>query len=123
VRLPIELRKIEGAPPSFIDLLFAEVLPASGKGLFAKNKQDNLTGRWKVSILRTGGVSEYMKAEVDEELAWKMSVVAEGQNLELSKVVGEVVWARSLEFTYPLSEYKPDKIEKFAKAYIQKRNQ
>jgi hypothetical protein len=64
-----------------------------------------------------------MKAEVDEELAWKMSVVAEGQNLELSKVVGEVVWARSLEFTYPLSEYKPDKIEKFAKAYIQKRNQ
>jgi hypothetical protein len=123
VRLPIELRKIEGAPPSFIDLLFAEVLPASGKGLFARNKQDTLTGRWKVSILRTGGVSEYMKAEVDEELAWKMSVVAEGQNLELSKVVGEVVWARALEFTYPLSEYMPDKIEKFAKAYIQKRNQ
>ena len=120
VRLPIELRKIEGAPPSFIDLLFAEVLPASGKGLFAKNKQDILTGRWKVSLLRTGGVSEYTKAEVDEELAWKMSVVAEGQNLELSKVIGEVVWARSLEFEYPLSDFKPDEIEKLAKAYIQK---
>ena len=120
VRLPIELRKIEGAPPSFIDLLFAEVLPASGKGLFAKNKQDILTGRWKVSLLRTGGVGEYMKSDVDEELAWKMSVVAEGQNLELSKVIGEVVWARSLEFEYPLSDFKPDEIEKFAKAYIQK---
>ena len=123
VRLPIELRKIEGAPPSFIDLLFAEVLPASGKGLFARNKQDTLTGRWKVSILRTGGVSEYMKAEVDEELAWKMSVVADGQNIKLSKIVGEVVWARALEFEYPLSEYTPDEIEKFAKAYIQKRSQ
>ena len=120
VRLPIELRKIEGAPPSFIDLLFAELVTASGKGLFAKNKQDILTGRWKVSLLRTGGVSEYTKAEVDEELAWKMSVVAEGQNLELSKVIGEVVWARSLEFEYPLSDLTPDEIEKFAKAYIQK---
>lgn len=120
VRLPIELRKIEGAPPSFIDLLFAEVLPVSGKGLFARNKKDIPTGRWKVSILRTGGYGEYMKAEVDEELAWKMLVVAEGQNLELSKVVGEVVWARALEFAYPLSEYTPDVIEKFAKAHIQK---
>ena len=49
-----------------------------------------------------------------------MSVVAEGQNLELSKVIGEVVWARSLEFEYPLSDLTPDEIEKFAKAYIQK---
>jgi len=123
VRIPIELRKIEGAPPSFIDLLYVEVVPASGKGLFAKNKQDIPTGRWKASMLRTGGVSEYIKAEVDEELAWKMSVVADGQNIKLSKIVGEVVWARALEFEYPLSEYTPDEIEKFAKAYIQKRSQ
>ncbi len=52
---------------------------------------------------------------MEEELAWKMSVVAEGQNLELSKVIGEVVWARSLEFEYPLSDLTPDEIEKFAK--------
>jgi len=36
---------------------------------------------------------------------------------------GDLVWARALEFEYPLSEYTPDEIEKFAKAYIQKRSQ
>ena len=90
------------------------------KGLLAKNKQDILTGRWKVSLLRTGGVDEYMKSDVDEELAWKMSVVAAGENVELSKVVGEVVWARALEFEYPLSDLDVSQIEDLANAYIKR---
>ena len=118
VRIPIELRKIEGAPPSFIDLLYAELVPASGKGLLAKNERGFPIGRWKVSIIRTGGVGEYMKSDVDEELAWKMSVVAAGENVELSKVVGEVVWARALEFEYPLSDLTVSQIEQLANVYI-----
>jgi hypothetical protein len=122
-RLPIELRKIEGAPPSFIDLLYGEALTPAARGLFGRNKQDIPTGRWKISIVRTGAIDEYVNAELKEELAWKMWVVADGQGVELSKVVGEVIWARSQEFTYPLSEYLPDLIEAFAQTYIQKWNQ
>jgi hypothetical protein len=40
--------------------------------------------------------------------------------MESAKVVGEVVWARALEFEYPLSDLTPNEIEKFSKAYIQK---
>jgi len=86
----------------------------------AKNERGFPIGRWKVSIIRTGGVGEYMKSDVDEELAWKMSVVAAGENVELSKVVGEVVWARALEFEYPLSDLDVPQIEELANAYIKR---
>ena len=118
VRVPIERQKIEGAKPAFLDLLYTELTPPTGKGLFGKKREDFPTGRWKISMVRTGGSHEYKESSVKEEIAWKMMVVANGQNIELSMVVGEVIWVRSLEYENPLPDLNPEDIKKLAENYI-----
>lgn len=65
--------------------------------------------------------SAKLEAQINEHMS-ELSELNFGDAVfnDLSKVIGEVVWARSLEFEYPLSDFTPDEIEKFAKAYIQK---
>ena len=118
VRVPIERQKIEGAKPSFLDLIYVELTPPSGRGLFGKGREDSPTGRWKVSMVRTGGSHEYKESSVKEEIGWKMTVLANGRNIELPMVVGEVIWVRSLEFKDPLAGLSSQEIEKLAGNYI-----
>jgi hypothetical protein len=120
VRIPIEVQKIEGAEPSFIDLLYVELSPPISKGFLGKKREETPTGRWKVSILRTGGSDEYQESTIKDELAWKMMVVANGQKIELSMVEGEVIWVRSLQYNHPLNDLSPQAIEKLAENFIKR---
>lgn len=118
VRVPIVKHKIDGAKSSFIDLLYIELTPPTGKAFFGKRREDSPTGRWKVSLVRTGGSHEYKASSVKEEVAWKVMVVANGQNIELPMVESEVIWVRSLEYKNPLSDLDREDIENLAHKYI-----
>jgi hypothetical protein len=118
VRLPIEKNRIKGLPQDYIDFLFVEVEPAKSKSLLSITKKVNTVSRWKISVIKVGAKEEYNRSELLESLAWKMMVVASGQEVPLSKIIGEIYWSRYQEIELPFNSPNEGKIGELANAYI-----
>jgi len=76
------------------------------------------TRSWKISVIKVGAKEEYNRSELLESLAWKMMVVATGQGVPLSKIVGEIYWSRYQEIDLPFISPSEEKIAELANAYI-----